>query len=129
MKEFKLNKKLKTMTKAPSVRKMAKSYLILKKRLLKNSKFINMVKMSLAAGFFLFSLVAYWYFVNVSSTKGYFIRTERENFSEIKFQNEIVKIDVRKLESKIFDSINLESNSSITWKVLTISSITSVALR
>ena len=117
------------MTKAPSVRKMAKSYLILKKRLLKNSKFINMVKMSLAAGFFLFSLVAYWYFVNVSSTKGYFIRTERENFSEIKFQNEIVKIDVRKLESKIFDSINLESNSSITWKVLTISSITSVALR
>ena len=129
MKEFKLNKKLKTMTKAPSVRKMAKSYLILKKRLLKNSKFINMVKMSLAAGFFLFSLVAYWYFVNVSSTKGYFIRTEREKFSEIKFQNEIVKIDVRKLESKIFDSINLESNSSITWKVLTISSITSVALR
>ena len=129
MKEFKLNKKLNIMTKAPSVRKMAKSYLILKKRLLKNSKFINMVKMSLAAGFFLFSLVAYWYFVNVSSTKGYFIRTERENFSEIKFQNEIVKIDVRKLESKIFDSINLESNSSITWKVLTISSITSVALR
>ena len=117
------------MTKAPSVKKMANSYLNLKKKLLKSAKFLNLLKMSFAVGFFLFSLIAYGYFINVSSTKGYFIKTEREKFSEIKFQNEIVKIDVRKLESKIFDSINLESNSSITWKVLTVSSVTSVALR
>jgi len=117
------------MTKAPSVKKMAQSYLNLKKKILKNVKFLEMVKLSLAAGFFLFSLIAYGYFVNVSSTKWYFIKTEREKLSEVKFQNEIVKIDVRKLESQIFDSINLESNSSITGKVITVSSIRSVALR
>jgi len=115
------------MTKAPSVKKMAKTYLSIKKQLLKSKKFMDIFKISVAVAFFMFSLIAYGYFVNVSSTKWYFIRAEREKLSEIKFQNEIVNIDVRKLESKIFDSINLESNSSITWKVLTISTVTSVA--
>jgi len=109
------------------IKKMAKTYLSIKKQFLKSKKFIDTLKILIAGVFFMFSLIAYGYFVNVSSTKWYFIRAEREKLSEIKFQNEIVNIDVRKLESKIFDSINLESNSSITWKVLTISTVTSVA--
>jgi len=117
------------MTKAPSVKKMADSYLNIKKKLIKTSKIFSAIKSLLVVLFLLFSLISYGYFVNISSTKWYFIKVEREKLSEIKFQNEIVKIDIRKLESKIFDSINLESNSSITGKVITLSSVTSVALR
>jgi len=85
--------------------------------------------MTFAVALFLLSIVTYGYFVNVSSTKGYFIKTEREKLSEIKFKNEIVNIDVRRIESQIFDSINLDSYSNLTWKVLTITNLTSVAMR
>ncbi len=85
--------------------------------------------MTFAVALFLLSIVTYGYFVNVSSTKGYFIKTEREKLSEIKFKNEIVNIDVRRIESQIFDSINLDSYSNLSWKVLTITNLTSVAMR
>ena len=85
--------------------------------------------MTFAVALFLLSIVTYGYFVNISSTKGYFIRTEREKLSEIKFKNEIVNIDVRRIESQIFDSINLDNYSNLTWKVLTITNLTSVAMR
>jgi hypothetical protein len=102
------------MTKAPSVKKMCQSYLYLKKKFLKSRRFIEGVKMTFAVALFLLSIVTYGYFVNISSTKGYFIRTEREKLSEIKFKNEIVNIDVRRIESQIFDSINLDSYSNLT---------------
>jgi len=108
---------------------MAQSYLYLKKKFLKSKKFLNNLKTAIALILFLSSVVTYWYFVNVSSTKGYFIKTEREKLTEVKFKNEIVNIDIRKLESEIFNKMNMDSYNSLTWKVITVSSIPSVALR
>ena len=117
------------MTKTPSVRRMSQSYLYLKKKITKNRKFIEQIKMILIIGLFLLSIITYWYFVNVSSTKGYFIKTEKEKLSEIKFKNEIVNIDIRKIESKIFNDISLDNYSNLTWKVFTLTNLTSVAMK
>ena len=40
-----------------------------------------------------------------------------------------MNIDIRKLESEIFNKMNMDSYNSLTWKVITVSSIPSVALR
>ena len=117
------------MTKAPSIRKMGLSYLALKKRFLKSRKNIELIKLIFVSLFFLFSIVFYWYFVNVSSTKWYFLKQEREKLSEIKFQNEIVKIDVRRLESSVLNNIVVSNSSTLTWRVISITDLNSVAYR
>ena len=117
------------MRKIPSVERMSYSYLYLKKSLLKEKKFIEWIKTILAILIFLLSVVTYGYFVNISSTRGYFIKVEREKLSEVKFKKEIVSIDVRKIESQIFEKIRLDNYSNLTWKVLTIIDLRSVAMR
>jgi len=116
------------MVKTPSLKKLSYAW-VERKQLLKNKKFINKIKTFFSVAFFLLSILSYGYFVNTGSTKGYFIRVEKEKLSEIKFKNEIVKIDARKLESKLFDSINLNNYNSLTGKVITISNLSSVAMR
>ncbi len=117
------------MTKSPSVKKMWKSYLYIKKKLIKNKKTVERIKLLFSVFMFLSSIVAYWYFINISSTKWYFIKTEREKLNETKFKNEIVSIDIRKLESTLFDNINLDNYSFSTWRIITLSPITSVAMK
>ena len=117
------------MVKTPSAKKMARSYLYAKKQILKNKKFLEKFKFIFSITFFILSIITYGYFVNISSTKGYFIKVEREKLSEIKFKYEIVNIDVKKLESRIFEKLNLDSYANLTGRVITISDIQSVALK
>jgi len=108
------------MVKIPSIKKMSINYLTYHKNILKNYKFMEKVKMGFSIFLFLFSIWAYWYFVNISSTKWYFIRVERDRLSEVKFQNEIVNIDTKKIEWEILNTIlplNLDTDN-LTWKVL-----------
>lgn len=120
------------MTKAPSVKKMARNYLSMKKQILKNYKFISKIKTAFSIMFFILSIWLYGYFVNVSSTKWYFLRQERQKLSEIKFQNEIVKIDIRKKEWDILDRTlpkSLDSSVPTTWKVILLSDMRQLTLR
>lgn len=117
------------MIKTPSAKKMAKSYLYAKKQFLKNKRFLEKLKFIFSVIFFILSVITYGYFVNISSTKGYFIKVEREKLSEIKFKYEIVNIDVRKLESRIFEKLNLDNYTNLTGKIITINDVESVALR
>jgi len=120
------------MTKAPSVKKMAQNYINIKKQILKNYKFISKIKTGISISFFVFSIWVYGYFVNVSSTKWYFLKQETEKLSEIKFQNEIIKIDIRKIEWNIFDHTlpkSLDSSVPLTWKIIVLSNIVQVTKR
>jgi len=108
------------MVKIPSIKKMSSNYLVTYKAILRNYKFMEKIKMGFSIFLFLLSIGAYGYFVNVASTKWYFIKVEREKLAEVKFQNEIVKIDTKKIEWEIFNSItpaNLDIKN-LTWKVL-----------
>jgi len=101
------------------------SYLNKKLRIMKNYKFINNIKTILAGILFLTSISIYWYFVNISSTKWFFIKQENNKLSEIKFQNEIVRIDIEKYKSELSQNI-IAKNTSIdmsTWKVININNI------
>ena len=110
------------MVKIPSLKSMSASYIAYHKSLIRNYKFIEKIKMGFSIFLFLLAIWAYGYFVNVASTKWYFIRVENEKLSEIKFQNEIVQIDTKKIEWEILNNIlpaNLDNND-LTWKVLVI---------
>lgn len=120
------------MTKTPSVKKMAKNYLNIKKQLLKNNKFILNIKIAFSIMFFILSIWIYGYFVNISSTKGYFLKQERQKLSEIKFQNDIVKIDIGKKEWEILDQTlpeSLDTSVPTTWKVIVLSNISQLTVR
>jgi len=79
---------------------------------------------------FLFSIWIYWYFINIASTKWYFIRVERNKLWEIKFQNEIVKIDITKLEWEENNNILADNqNNILTWKVINITDNAKITMR
>jgi len=120
------------MTKSPSVKKMAQNYLNIKKQILKNYKFISNIKTVFSIIVFILSIWIYGYFVNISSTKWYFLRQERQGLSEIKFQNEIVKIDIRKIEWKILDQTlpaSLDSSAPTTWNIIVLSNMLQLTKR
>ena len=117
------------MIKIPSTRQMTLNYMLIKKQLKNNFKLIDNIKTIFSIVCFLLSIWVYWYFVNISSTKGYFIRSERNKLSNIKFKNEIVKIDIKKLEWSINDSLAYNSNSILTWKVVTLTTNDELTMR
>ena len=111
------------MVKVPSIKKMGSSYLLMKKKLLKSYRFINYIKLWFAVFVFLLALWTYGYFVNISSTKWYFIKQEREKLSEVKFQNEIVKIDIKKIEWELSSKMLIKTiwkKESLTWDTIVI---------
>lgn len=109
------------MIKVPSVKKMSYNSLNIKKQILKNEKFLSYLKTWFSIFLLLISIWVYGYFVNISSTKWYFLKQERYKLSDIKFQNEIVKIDVRKIEGNIFDNnFYNDSYNYSTWKVFVV---------
>lgn len=120
------------MIKSPSVKKMWQNCLALKKQFLKNYRFISKLKTGFAIGLFIFSIWVYWYFVNVSSTKWYFLKQQRQILWETKFQNEIVKIDVRKIEWKILSKdllFSMNSSDPSSSKVLFLNSASELTMK
>ena len=118
------------MVKIPSIKKMSSNYLLMKKRLLKGYKFLNYIKLWFAVFVFLLSLWAYGYFVNISSTKWYFIKQEREKLSEVKFQNEIVKIDIKKIEWDISSNMIIKTKlNNLTWNTIIIEDFSQLTCR
>ena len=120
------------MLKIPSVKKMWLTYIVMKKKLLKSHRFIENLKIGFSAFLFLISIWLYGYFINVSSTKGYFIKVEKEKLSEIKFKNEIEKIDVKKLEWELANKIApnpMKDQDKLWWKIIVIKKNGQVAFR
>jgi len=120
------------MIKIPSVKKMWENYLVIKKRLIRNNKSMNIIKTWFVFVLFLLSIWIYGYFINISSTKWYFIRVEKDKLSEVKFQNEIIKIDVKKLEWDIFSNIlpiNIQNAQIVSWKIMYLSDILKVVVK
>ena len=93
------------MVKIPSVKKIGESYIYKHKKLIKNHKMMEWLKTGLVAVYMIIALGLYGYFINIASTKWYFLRVEKEKVSEAKFQNEIVKIDAKKIEWEIYSNI------------------------
>ena len=117
------------MIKIPSTKQMNLNYMLIKKRLKNNFRLIDNIKTIFSIICLLLSIWVYWYFVNISSTKWYFIKTERAKLSEIKFKNEIVKIDIRKLEGWI-ENISIDNWTNIlTWKVISINNYKEITMR
>ena len=117
------------MIKFPSTKKMKFNYLVIKKQLKNNFKLIDNIKTIFAILCFILSIWIYWYFVNISSTKWYFIKNERNKLSDIKFKNEIIKIDIRKLEWSINNSLTYNSNKILTWKVIMLNTNNELTMR
>ena len=117
------------MIKFPSTKQMNFNYLLIKKQLKHNFKFIDNIKTIFSIMCLMLSIWIYWYFINVSSTKWYFIKNERNKLSDIKFKNEIIKIDVRKIEWSINNTLTYNSSNTLTWKVITLNSNTELTMR
>jgi len=121
------------MVKIPSFKKIWKDYVNYHKELLEDYKFKEKIKMMFSIIFLVLAMGFYGYFVNISSTKWYFIKIQREKLAEVKFQNEIVKIDTRKIEWEILQNVvpfNIVDTDNLNGKVLTIreNAVKSVAL-
>lgn len=97
---------------------LSKQYVSLQNKVRENYKIIDAMKLIVTLFILFFTIGVYWYFVNISSTKGYFLRHEMKNFEEAKFNHSIVQVEVLKLEKQIWD--NIQTNTVIKQKKIQI---------
>lgn len=101
---------------------LSKKYINIQNKVKKNHKIIDWLKMTSIVLVLIFSVWIYWYLVNVSSTKGYFLRKEMKKLEDIKFNNSITQLEVLWMERKLWDSI--QSDKILQQKKITINSRT-----
>lgn len=82
-----------------------KQYTCLQEKIKRNYRIINSLKLTITFLIFLMTIWVYGYFVNVSSTKWYFLRQQMQNVEEAKFQNSITQLEILKKEKELWDSI------------------------
>lgn len=103
-----------------------KQYICLQEKIKRNYRTINALKLSITFLIFFLTIWVYGYFVNVSSTKWYFLRKQMQNVDDAKFQNSITQLEILKKEKELWDNIenNMELNKPkdpVKIKVLYIS--------
>lgn len=99
-------------------RSLSKQYILLKNKINRNKKLINLIKLVVVFIIFLFSVAVYWYFVNVGSTKWYFLRKEMSKLERLKLQEDIVKIEILKKQQRVLDQIDISNVWKNTVKVI-----------
>lgn len=93
------------MIKIAFAQSVSKQYLLMQETMRRNKKLVSMVKLVVVGGIFFVVLGTYARHVTLSSTKGYFLREHMQEYDSLEFDRSIVKLDVLKLEKKVFDSI------------------------
>lgn len=101
---------------------LSKKYINIQNKVKKNHKIVDWLKMTSILLVLIFSVWIYWYLVNVSSTKGYFLRQEMKKLEDIKFNNSITQLEVLGMERQLWDSI--QSDKGLQQKKITINSRT-----
>ncbi|MEF2175326.1 MAG: hypothetical protein V3575_02540 [Candidatus Absconditabacteria bacterium] len=101
---------------------LSKKYINIQNKVRKNNKIIDGLKMTSILLVLVFSVGIYGYLVNVSSTKGYFLRQEMKKLEDIKFNNSITQLEVLGMERQLWDSI--QSEKILQQKKITINSRT-----
>jgi hypothetical protein len=66
----------------------------------------DMLKIFVLAATFLFILFIYLYYVNLASTRGYFLRQANQNYDAVNFQFEIVKTQLLSLKQENREKIH-----------------------
>ncbi len=121
------------MKKWPTLKKMSSKYILWKRKHILNKKISETVKNSISIMALISSVVFYGYFVNISSTKGFFLRKEMNKLEDIKFENSIEKLEVAKLEKKLLDNLiseNFDPSTNVvdSSRILVLDSLPEVAL-
>lgn len=71
---------------------------------------MDIVKLTTTIAIFLLTVIIYGYFVNISSTKGYFLRQELKSLEDAKFASSVTKLAIMKQEKQLWDTIKLSQN-------------------
>lgn len=121
------------MKKWPVVLEISSRYIYFKKKLQYNKYLLESIKNSFVIWLFVFSVWFYWYFVNISSTKWYFLRENMNILEEIRFENNIERLTISKLEKDILDELlvnNFDPNFNKVEldKVIVINDVSELAM-
>lgn len=95
-----------------------KQYSYILQKIKKNDQIWDIFKVWGLAMLLLFCVLSYLYFINLASTRGYFLRQAMQKHTSISFQQEIVKTEILKI--KQFNWENMKSASLEWWAKKTI---------
>ncbi len=89
---------------------LTKNYIDFKNKIRKNRKLINQLKLATTIWILVFTIWLYAYFVNISSTKWYFLREETNKLEEEKFLHSLAQLDVLKEKRNVWKDIQEDSS-------------------
>lgn len=91
------------------LKSISKQYIELQKKVRRNNQVLDSLKLLTSVIIFLLIIWVYGYFVNISSTKWYFLRQEMKNLEETKFTHSITQLDILTMERDIWNEIQTVS--------------------
>lgn len=83
-----------------------------------NYYLIDNIKLYLSILILIIIIWIYWYFINITSTKWFFLRKEMKNLNDSKFVQNIYQIEALKKEKQIWE--NLSINQTLNEKKIKI---------
>lgn len=89
-----------------------KQYSYILQKIKKNDQIWDFFKVWWLAFLLLFFILSYLYFVNLASTRGYFLRQAMQKYTSISFQQEIVKTDILKIKQANWEKMK---TMSLEW--------------
>lgn len=106
------------MKKVVFLNNLSKQYNNIRQKVKKNYRMIDWIKLFITVWIFVLTVWAYWYFVNVSSTKWYFLREEERKLNDAEFSHSIARLDVLEKERQIRRDIQEDSifNQDNIWR-------------
>ncbi len=91
------------------VESLSKKYVNIKNKVRRNRKTVDKLKLITTVMILLFTMWVYWYFINISSTKWYFLREEMRELENKKFEHSLVQLEVLQNKREIRQDIQQDS--------------------
>lgn len=106
------------MNKFVFVESISKKYIEIKNNVKKNRRLINQLKLVTISMILVSVILSYLFFVNISSTKWYFLRQEMGILEEEKFSHSLVQLEVLRAQKKVWQDIQDNSwfKQNNVWK-------------
>lgn len=82
---------------------LSKYYIIIRQKLKYNQRLISHIKFFLTVLILIITIIIYWYFVNIWSTKWYYLRKMIKELESLEIRYDIVKMKIFDKTIKDFD--------------------------
>lgn len=91
---------------------LGKTYQNFSRHIKKYDRAVDYTKIGILFTLFIFSIFSHLYFVNTSSTRGWYFRQEMKTLDKVQFDYNIIALDIAKSEKQLRQNMTIENQKN-----------------